>query len=76
MITYLDVVLFLSYFSATPEPFNTDKMAEEFTQLFANQAFTEQQSLAFNFEEKRLLSVCVKSIEGRGKSLISFGNIL
>lgn len=55
---------FIAIFSATPEPFDTDKMAEDFSQTFVDLAFTEQQVLAFNFEGRRLLSVCVKSIEG------------
>ena len=52
------------YSSASPEPFDTDKMAMEFSMQFVQKAFTEGQSLAFSFAEKKLLSVCVKSIEG------------
>ena len=31
---------------------------------FVNKAFTEGQSLAFQFAEKKMLSIAVKSIEG------------
>ena len=31
---------------------------------FVNKAFSEGQSLAFNYAEKKLLSITVKSIEG------------
>ncbi|KAL4217085.1 hypothetical protein ACF0H5_023541 [Mactra antiquata] len=54
---------FLQKKNVTPEPFNTDKMATEFTMQFANRSFTEGQVLAFNFAEKKMLSVCVKTIE-------------
>jgi hypothetical protein len=39
-------------------------MAMEFSMQFANQAFTEEQILAFQFAEKKMLTVFVKSIEG------------
>ena len=52
------------HFSASPESFDTDKMAMEFSMQFVHKAFTEGQSLAFSFAEKKLLSVGVKSIEG------------
>ena len=52
------------HFSASPEPFDTDKMAMEFSMQFVNKAFSEGQSLAFNYAEKKLLSITVKSIEG------------
>lgn len=51
-------------FSASPEPFDTDRMAMEFSMQFVNKAFTEGQCLAFNFAEKKLLSCTVKSVEG------------
>ncbi|XP_052813380.1 vesicle-fusing ATPase-like isoform X2 [Mya arenaria] len=54
---------FLQKKNASPEQFDTDKMAMEFSMQFANRMFTEQQVLAFQFAEKKLLSVCVKSIE-------------
>lgn len=54
---------FLQKKNASPEPFDTDKMAMEFSMQFVQKAFTEGQSLAFSFAEKKLLSVCVKSIE-------------
>ncbi|XP_060563060.1 vesicle-fusing ATPase-like isoform X2 [Ruditapes philippinarum] len=54
---------FLQKKNATPEPFDTDKMAMEFSMQFANQAFTEEQILAFQFAEKKMLTVFVKSIE-------------
>lgn len=54
---------FLQKKNATPEPFDTDKMAMEFSMQFVNKAFTEGQSLAFQFAEKKMLSIAVKSIE-------------
>ena len=58
------IPLFMLHYSASPEPFDTDKMAMEFNMQFVQKAFTEGQSLAFSFGEKKLLSVSVKSIEG------------
>lgn len=54
---------FLQKKNATPESFDTDKMAMEFSMQFVNKAFSEGQSLAFQFAEKKMLSVAVKSIE-------------
>lgn len=61
--TIVLMVDFLQKKSATSEAFDSDKMATEFSMQFANQAFTEGQSLAFQFTDKKLLSVVVKSIE-------------
>lgn len=54
---------FLQKKNASPEPFDTDRMAMEFSMQFVNKAFTEGQCLAFNFAEKKLLSCTVKSVE-------------
>jgi hypothetical protein len=39
-------------------------MATEFLMQFNNMAFTEGQSLAFQFADKKLLVLTVKEIEG------------
>lgn len=40
-------------------------MAKEFILQFAAQPFTVGQQLAFNFGDKRLLGVVIKSLEGK-----------
>lgn len=51
-------------YSANLDPHDTDKMAAEFLMQFNNMAFTEGQSLAFQFADKKLLVIAVKEIEG------------
>lgn len=51
-------------YSANLDPHDTDKMAAEFLMQFNNMAFTEGQSLAFQFADKKLLVITVKEIEG------------
>ena len=50
--------------SANSDPHDTDKMAAEFLMQFNGMAFTEGQSLAFQFADKKLLVITVKEIEG------------
>ncbi|KAK3593526.1 hypothetical protein CHS0354_037052 [Potamilus streckersoni] len=54
---------FLQKKTASPEPFDSDKMAQEFLMQFNSQAFTVGQLLAFAFTEKRTLAIRVLSIE-------------
>jgi vesicle-fusing ATPase len=51
-------------FRTTTEPYDTDLMAKEFLMQFSGQAFTVGQLLAFQFQDKKMLSLCVKSLEG------------
>jgi len=50
--------------STTTEPFDTDKMAQEFVNQFPQQAFSVGQELVFSFMEKKVLSVIVRELEG------------
>lgn len=54
---------FLQKKNANLDPHDTDKMAAEFLMQFNNMAFTEGQSLAFQFADKKLLVITVKEIE-------------
>lgn len=45
------------------EPFDTDKMAKDFVLQFAGIALTVGQTLAFQFEDKKLLGLVVKTLE-------------
>ena len=50
--------------STTTEAYDTEKMAMEFLMQFPRQAFTVGQQLVFSFEEKKILSLVVKELEG------------
>uniref|UniRef100_A0A3Q2ZTU3 Vesicle-fusing ATPase n=1 Tax=Kryptolebias marmoratus TaxID=37003 RepID=A0A3Q2ZTU3_KRYMA len=50
-------------------PFDSDKMAKEFLQLFNNQAFTVGQQLVFSFIDK-LFNIVVKDIETMDASIL------
>ena len=56
--------LSLPGFSTTQEPYDTDKMAAAFSAQFAKQAFTVGQLLVFAFENKKMLGLVVKSMQG------------
>lgn len=56
-------------FRATTEPYDTDQMAKEFLLQFSGQAFTTGQLLAFQFMEKKMLSLVVKSLEGKKNTI-------
>lgn len=60
-------------FSVTLEPYNTDEMAKDFLLQFSGQAFTVGQQLAFQFKDKKLLGLVVKSLEAADLSAISSG---
>ncbi|XP_021342424.1 vesicle-fusing ATPase-like isoform X2 [Mizuhopecten yessoensis] len=54
---------FLQQRMANSDPYDTEKMAQEFLMQFATQAFTVDQFLAFNFAEKKMLGVVIKEVE-------------
>uniref|UniRef100_A0A1B6MSH2 Vesicle-fusing ATPase n=1 Tax=Graphocephala atropunctata TaxID=36148 RepID=A0A1B6MSH2_9HEMI len=64
---------FLQKKSATTEAYDTDQMAKEFLLQFSGQAFTTGQLLAFQFLEKKMLSLFVKSLEAVDISAIKAG---
>lgn len=74
-------------YSVSQEPYDSDQMAKEFIMQFAGMALTVGQSLVFNFKDKKLLGLAVKSLEaidpkslGEGKEpamrTVRFGRIL
>ncbi|XP_066599259.1 vesicle-fusing ATPase 1-like [Prorops nasuta] len=64
---------FLQKKSTTLEPYDTDQMAKEFQQQFSGQAFTVGQQLAFQFKDKKMLGLVVKSLEAADIAAISAG---
>ncbi|XP_024868093.1 vesicle-fusing ATPase 1-like [Temnothorax curvispinosus] len=64
---------FLQKKFVTLEPYNTDEMAKDFLLQFSGQAFTVGQQLAFQFKDKKLLGLVVKSLEAADLSAISSG---
>lgn len=66
-------IYYYYYFSVTLEPYNTDEMAKDFLLQFSGQAFTVGQQLAFQFKDKKLLGLVVKSLEAADLSAISSG---
>ncbi|XP_011860256.1 PREDICTED: vesicle-fusing ATPase 1-like [Vollenhovia emeryi] len=64
---------FLQKKIVTLEPYNTDEMAKDFLLQFSGQAFTVGQQLAFQFKDKKLLGLVVKSLEAADLSAISTG---
>nr|NP_001259506.1 comatose, isoform B [Drosophila melanogaster]NP_524877.1 comatose, isoform A [Drosophila melanogaster]P46461.1 RecName: Full=Vesicle-fusing ATPase 1; AltName: Full=N-ethylmaleimide-sensitive fusion protein 1; Short=NEM-sensitive fusion protein 1; AltName: Full=Protein comatose; AltName: Full=Vesicular-fusion protein NSF1; AltName: Full=dNsf-1; Short=NSF-1 [Drosophila melanogaster]AOQ11372.1 comt-RA [synthetic construct]AAA83413.1 N-ethylmaleimide-sensitive fusion protein [Drosophila melanoga len=78
---------FLQKKTVSQEPYDSDQMAKEFIMQFAGMALTVGQSLVFNFKDKKLLGLAVKSLEaidpkslGEGKDTamrnVRFGRIL
>ncbi|EDX17809.1 GD17110, partial [Drosophila simulans] len=78
---------FLQKKTVSQEPYDSDQMAKEFLMQFAGMALTVGQSLVFNFKDKKLLGLAVKSLEaidpkslGEGKDTsmrnVRFGRIL
>lgn len=55
----------------TLDPYDTDKMAVEFSKNFCKQAFTVGQMLAFSFQEMKLLKLVVKEMEAANIEQIS-----
>ncbi|XP_076642480.1 vesicle-fusing ATPase 1 [Halictus rubicundus] len=64
---------FLQKKSTTLEPYNTDEMARDFLLQFSGQAFTVGQQLVFQFKDKKMLGLVVKSLEAADLSAISSG---
>ncbi|XP_076162163.1 vesicle-fusing ATPase 1-like [Ptiloglossa arizonensis] len=64
---------FLQKKSTTMEPYNTDEMAKDFLLQFSGQAFTVGQQLVFQFKDKKMLGLVVKSLEAADLSAISSG---
>ncbi|OAD54678.1 Vesicle-fusing ATPase 1 [Eufriesea mexicana] len=64
---------FLQKKSTTLEPYNTDEMAKDFLLQFSGQAFTVGQQLVFQFKDKKMLGLVVKSLEAADLSAISSG---
>jgi len=70
------IVLEVDFFNkknATKDPFDTDKMAKEFSMQFPKQAFTVGQMCVFNFEDKKLLHVIVKDCEATDLRAVQAG---
>ncbi|EFX71294.1 hypothetical protein DAPPUDRAFT_60285 [Daphnia pulex] len=65
--TLANIVLevdFLQKKSTTLEPYDSDAMAREFLAQFHHQSFSVGQQLVFQFQEKKLLILIVKELEG------------
>lgn len=73
LCTIILEVDFLSKKNPTKDTFDTDKMAREFLSKFSGQAFTEGQMLAFQFEDKKLLTLTVKRLEAADLSALKTG---
>lgn len=54
---------FLQKKQSTNDPYDTDQMAMELVAQFAGQSFHKSMPLAFNFLDKKLLSLTVKDLE-------------
>ncbi|CAG2254590.1 NSF [Mytilus edulis] len=61
---------FLQKKHANVDPYDSDKMAAEFTMAFNGQAFSVEQIMAFQFGDKKLLGVFVKEME-----VVDFTNV-
>lgn len=47
------------------EPYDSEQMARDFLIQFSNQIFTVGQQLAFSFQDKKVLALMVKNLEGK-----------
>lgn len=54
---------FLQKKTTTQEPYDSDLMSNEFIMQFAGLAITVGQPLVFSFQDKKLLGLCVKTLE-------------
>lgn len=52
-------------FRTSQEPYDSDLMAKEFLMQFAGMALTVGQTLVFSFQDKKLLGLAVKTLEGK-----------
>ncbi|XP_032455485.1 vesicle-fusing ATPase isoform X1 [Nasonia vitripennis] len=64
---------FLQKKTTTLEPYDTELMAKDFLMQFAGQAFTVGQQLAFQFQDKKMLGLIVKSLEAADIQAIKSG---
>uniref|UniRef100_A0A3B4ZSP3 Vesicle-fusing ATPase n=1 Tax=Stegastes partitus TaxID=144197 RepID=A0A3B4ZSP3_9TELE len=64
---------FLQKKNADSNPYDSDKMAGEFTVRFNNQAFTVGQQLVFSYNDK-LFQLVVKDMEAMDPSILKSGN--
>ncbi|XP_024943751.1 vesicle-fusing ATPase 1 isoform X2 [Cephus cinctus] len=64
---------FLQKRVTTLEPYDTEQMAKEFLLQFSGQAFTIGQQLAFQFQDKKMLGLVVKSLEAVDISALKSG---
>ncbi|XP_065212547.1 vesicle-fusing ATPase 1-like isoform X2 [Planococcus citri] len=64
---------FIAKKAATTEAYDTDQMAKEFLVQFSGMAFSCGQQLVFQFQDKKLLSLTVKSLEAADLSAIKAG---
>ena len=53
------------YRSTSQEAYDSDLMAKEFLMQFAGMALTVGQTLVFSFQDKKLLGLAVKTLEGK-----------
>ncbi|KAM9715486.1 vesicle-fusing ATPase-like [Menidia menidia] len=65
---------FLQKKSIDSSPYDSDKMASEFLQLFNNQAFTVGQQLVFSFSDK-LFNLVIKDIDAMDASILRGKNV-
>lgn len=61
-ISYIILVLYV--IRTSMDPYDSEQMARDFLIQFSNQVFTVGQQLAFSFQEKKVLSLIVKNLEG------------
>ena len=54
------------------DPYDSEQMARDFLIQFSNQIFTVGQQLAFSFQDKKVLSLIVKNLEGNVLIFILF----
>ncbi|KAF7987816.1 hypothetical protein HCN44_003679 [Aphidius gifuensis] len=64
---------FLQKTKTSLEPYDTEQMAKDFLLQFSGQAFTVGQQLAFQFGDKKMLGLVVKSLEAADISAIKSG---
>lgn len=57
------ILICLVLFSITQDPYDTDLMAKDFIMQFSGMALTVGQPLAYQFQDKKLLALAVKSLE-------------
>lgn len=77
MFCIVSIQSFIISCSTTLEPYDSDMMAREFLAQFHHQTFSVGQQLAFNFQEKKILHLVIKELEGAiPHLLLSYGFLL